>query len=153
MVSPPLAHACSTISSASSLRRAEAAAARRQHLIQKLHSLTAATTGAVSPGCGAGSSRKAAPSVVCGLEAAGSTAASFVCGAGGGAAGGGSNCAGGSGWDSSTVVSSAAQDVGRLVSAIKHVEAEEVLGENPEMRGVHSAASVRSMLSRLEVQQ
>lgn len=49
-------------------------------------------------------------------------------------------------------MSSTAEDVGVLRSAIKHLEAGEVLAENPEMRGVHSTASVRSMLSRLDAQ-
>lgn len=53
-------------------------------------------------------------------------------------------------WESSTVVSSAPVEVGRLRSAIKHLEAREVLTENGELKGVHSTASVRSMLSKLE---
>lgn len=40
--------------------------------------------------------------------------------------------------------------MGRLRSAIKHIEAGEVLLENPDMKGVHSTASVRSMLSRMD---
>jgi hypothetical protein len=53
-------------------------------------------------------------------------------------------------WDSSTVVSSSGEHVGRLWSAIKHIEAGEVLAENPDMNGVHSTASVRSMLIRMD---
>jgi hypothetical protein len=39
-----------------------------------------------------------------------------------------------------------------LTSALKALGAGEVLSENPEMRGVHSIASVRSMLQRAEAQ-
>jgi hypothetical protein len=53
-------------------------------------------------------------------------------------------------WESSTIVSSAEDEVGKLRSAIKHLEAREVLSENGELKGVHSTASVRSMLSKLE---
>jgi hypothetical protein len=41
-------------------------------------------------------------------------------------------------------------EVGRLRCAIKHLEAREVLTENGELKGVHSTASVRSMLNKLE---
>lgn len=54
-------------------------------------------------------------------------------------------------WDSSTIVSSVCEDVGRLSTALQHVEAGQLLAENPELKGVHSTASVRSMLSRMEV--
>jgi hypothetical protein len=39
-----------------------------------------------------------------------------------------------------------------LTSALKALEAGEVLSENPDMRGVHSIASVRSMLQKAEAQ-
>jgi hypothetical protein len=59
--------------------------------------------------------------------------------------------AGSDSWDSSTIVSSVCEDVGRLSMALQHVEAGQLLAENPELKGVHSTASVRSMLSRMEV--
>jgi hypothetical protein len=43
-------------------------------------------------------------------------------------------------------------DVAVLTSALKALEAGEVLAENPEMRGVHSVASVRNMLLKAEGQ-
>lgn len=66
------------------------------------------------------------------------------------AAGGAGSAAADERWESSTAVCSSADDVGRLKAAIKQLEAVEVLAENPELRGVHSTASMRSMLSRME---
>jgi hypothetical protein len=45
-------------------------------------------------------------------------------------------------------------NVAVLTSALRALEAEEVLAENPEtrMRGVHSVASVRNMLLKAEGQ-
>lgn len=103
------------------MRRAEAAAARRQKLMRKLAVLQAAGAGL----------QHGPPAQV----AAGAAGAEDL----------------EEGWDRATSVASGSDDVGRIKAAVKHLEAGEVLGDNPEMKAVHSAASVRSMLSKLEL--
>lgn len=93
------------------MRRAEAAAARRQKLLHRLAVLQAA--GRMLGGTSA---------VVSSTED----------------------------WDSCNSV--AGNDMVGLQAAVKHIEAEEVLADRPGLRAVHSTASVRSLLARLELQ-
>jgi hypothetical protein len=123
---------CSVASSASQARKAKAIAARRQKLLERLSRI--------------GDSSRAGSSCHGGSRFGGEATAA----AGFSGAAGGLNPASGDGWDGSTRVGG--DDVAVLTSALKALEAGEVLAENPEMRGVHSVASVRNMLLKVEGQ-
>jgi hypothetical protein len=125
-------------SSASQARKAETITARRQKLLDRLARIG-----------GSGSSK--AGSICNGSSRFGGDQSSTAFG---GAAGGlvaGLNPGACDNWDGSTRVGG--DDVAVLTSALKALEAGEVLTENPEMRGVHSIASVRSMLQKAGTQQ
>lgn len=53
-------------------------------------------------------------------------------------------------WDRST--RAGGDDVQAVQQQLKVLEASEVLAENPEMKGVHSVASIKSMLQKKDVQ-
>lgn len=57
--------------------------------------------------------------------------------------------AGAKGWDRTTSVAS--DDVGKMEKVARALQAEEFLRENPELKSVHSQASVRAVLQKLEV--
>ncbi|WIA23482.1 hypothetical protein OEZ85_000227 [Tetradesmus obliquus] len=115
----------SVASSASQARRAEAIAARRQNLLDRLSRI-------------GGSGSKAGSSCGGASRFGGEHNRTL-------AAGGEQD-----GWDGSTRVGG--DDVALLTSALKGLEVGELLAECPEMRGVHSVASVRSMLLKAEGQ-
>lgn len=52
-------------------------------------------------------------------------------------------------WDGSV----GASDMKAVQQQIKVLEAEEVMSENPEMKGVHSLASIKTLLQKAESQQ
>ncbi|WIA43974.1 hypothetical protein OEZ86_010360 [Tetradesmus obliquus] len=115
----------SVASSASQARRAEAIAARRQKLLDRLSRIGGSGSRAGSS-CG-GASRFGGEhnkALAAGAEQ--------------------------NGWDGSTRVGG--DDVALLTSALRGLEAGELLAECPEMKGVHSVASVRSMLLKAEGQ-
>uniref|UniRef100_A0A383VFG0 Uncharacterized protein n=1 Tax=Tetradesmus obliquus TaxID=3088 RepID=A0A383VFG0_TETOB len=115
----------SVASSASQARRAEAIAARRQKLLDRLSRIGGSGSRAGSS-CG-GASRFGGEhnkALAAGAEQ--------------------------DGWDGSTRVGG--DDVALLTSALRGLEAGELLAECPEMKGVHSVASVRSMLLKAEGQ-
>jgi hypothetical protein len=153
-------------SSASSVRRAEAAAARRDKLLRRLAVLharagsagaaRAAARGPASAACGPHAGAHASPSSTAaehGVHVHAHAAHDqpgradleegwerFSCLGDGG---------GGSSSGSATAIEG---QIGRLSAAVRHIEAGEVLADHPGMKGVHSTASVRSLLSRLSLQ-
>jgi hypothetical protein len=129
--------ACSVASSATQARRAEAIAARRQNLLERLARIG-----------GSGSSK--AGSTCNGASRFGGDQSSTGFGGAAGGLGAGLNPGCAENWDGSTRVGG--DDVAVLTSALMALEAGEVLTENPEMRSVHSIASVRSMLQKAEAQ-
>lgn len=54
-------------------------------------------------------------------------------------------------WDGSTKAGD--DDIGKMDMSLKVREADDFLRENPDMRGMHSVQSVRSLLSRGQQQQ
>eukprot|EP00775_Hariotina_reticulata_P008687 gene8687-8868_t len=129
----------SASSSASQIRKAAAAASRRQQLVERLSCLTSNSSLISSKAKGGGS-------LAGEVNAAALTADHDSC------------CLGthkpqAVDWDSSTRAGGYQDNVAHLTGALKTLDAGEALAENPDLKSVHSMASVRSMLSRLEPRQ